>query len=695
MEFLFSEFRLDLLRNDRLIPPRPSPDLGYRVVKSGGQIHLGQFMSTAIFLLSNQLHDGIDGDQGLELLCSLLDRDASLATTLLRNHVPSIRAAWESLFHFSMAKRRRNTFRVLADIGFYNNWIHPLLNSIRVGPFLRGAIEMDCSDIVIKIVAECCGSSGRRWWRYSGEGILAACKKGNVECARQLIQHCDVNSREANYRGAGFEKYPSMFQDLISKAESSNDEHALALELFLANGADVDQKTERWIITQRWRKLVGQTELFESTEPTILDEVFYLNRSLFDELRPYSRVPASRVTRTGLLVALEDGSQALRDYLLARQDVLWSFNWRDVQPFLELLLAEQFTMSKRVDMRVVLGLCEFGVDFTMPSVQGDIQDFWIKGEHCGPNTCFLFTEKRSREFSWHEAANGNDGIRLLNMLLAKGGVIGELVLEGWVAHYGTGELECLASHLTDFPTKAVRALARAARLNNFQAVEFLLRKGVDPNAFVNTFGSRCSVPAIATQAPFFWAASNSSDTGCSLEMIQYLVGHGTELVVTPEDSTPFAFLGYLLRQRHLSDFFAKIKYVFEKLMEDNVSPLIPSYLLEMCFTWHFGPAKGELREQKLKTFEYLFRQGAEVSPWSPLAALAYHDGPDVLVRDVLNSGSDLDAYWRMDERRQFTPLQAAAKRGNESLVRLLIQAGANVNSPPAWRLGLYSAARHL
>lgn len=38
------EGRLDLLPQDRPIPPRPSPNLEYTVATSGGYIQLGQFI---------------------------------------------------------------------------------------------------------------------------------------------------------------------------------------------------------------------------------------------------------------------------------------------------------------------------------------------------------------------------------------------------------------------------------------------------------------------------------------------------------------------------------------------------------------------------------------------------------------------------------------------------------------------------
>lgn len=690
-ESVSSEARLNLVRDDQPILPRPSPDLGYRFAKSRGQIQLSQFISTAIFLLSNQLHDRDDGDQGLELLCSLLELDTSLTTTLLQNHVLSIRATWESLFQYAMDKHRREIFRVLTDIGIHNHWLKPWINSLprRYGHCLACAIQTDCYDTLTKIVAHCRNvSHSPCWWWNSGEGILAACRKGNVECARLLIQHCDVNSSDANSRGVAPSKYWSMFQVLIAKMESSNDEHALAFDLFLADGANVDKKTSREMITQKWRELVGQNKHFDATQPTILDELFYLNRPLFDTLRPYSRVPVSRVTRTGLLVALEDGSQGLRDYLSARQSEASSFNPQHVQSLLELILAEQFTMSNRVDMGIVRGLCEFGVDFTTPSVKVDIQGFWRTETDEVVHFGFCAKDVRARYlyFNWHQIAGVNDRIRLLSMLLAKEGVIGELVLEGWVAQHGTGGLEFLAWHLPGFPTKAVRALARAARLNNFQAVEFLLRKGVDPNASVTVGGLSYGILAIATPAFSFWGRYNMPDGGCSLEMIQFLVRHGARLVVTHKDSTPFDFVAHLLKYGNLFDLLAKIKYVLGTLMEDKASPRIPSFLLEMCFTGSYE-RRQYCQEEQLQLFECLFRQGAEISPGSPLAALVHGGGGEELVRNVLYSGSDLNAYWVRDSAYEHTPLQEAACQGDETLVRLFLQEGANVNSPARGELG--------
>ncbi|KAK2596294.1 hypothetical protein N8I77_013190 [Diaporthe amygdali] len=261
---------------------------------------------------------------------------------------------------------------------------------------------------------------------------------------------------------------------------------------------------------------------------------------------------------------------------------------------------------------------------------------------------------------------------LFDMLLTRGAIVGECDLSRAISKHGTELLEYMSPYVTDFPTKAVHALAKAAKQNNFEAVEFLFHKGVDPHAFITVRGRSYSIQAVANQG---------QPDGCggpSLEMMQFLARHGARLVVTPEDSTPFDFAGHLLRTGKF-EVFAKIKYVLGTLMDGKTSYTLPAFLLESCLTRVAGSDQN--RKERLRIFEYLYRQGAEVSPGSPLAALAAAGGREALVREVMSSGSDLNAYWENDYGTGFTPLQAAAKIGDETLVRLFLQEGADVNSP--------------
>jgi ankyrin repeat protein len=97
-------------------------------------------------------------------------------------------------------------------------------------------------------------------------------------------------------------------------------------------------------------------------------------------------------------------------------------------------------------------------------------------------------------------------------------------------------------------------------------------------------------------------------------------------------------------------------------------------------------------------FEYLLAQGAQTSSGSPLAALVYADGPLELIEKLLAKTKDINAYCNSfslinDSRTSVTrpppyhkiqsvsPLQAAALRGREQTIRLLLQNGAAVNCP--------------
>lgn len=166
-------------------------------------------------------------------------------------------------------------------------------------------------------------------------------------------------------------------------------------------------------------------------------------------------------------------------------------------------------------------------------------------------------------------------------------------------------------------------------------------------------------------------------------MMRLLASHGARLVATPKDSTPFEFANRLLR-RGICVTLAKMKYVLGTLTEDKTSLTLPAELLESCFAWHWSADVGDVREQRqerLRIYEYLYKQGAEVGPGPHLAALVNAGGREELVRQVLTSGSDINAY-SFDNRAGYTPLQAAARHGIETLICLFLQQGADVNSAP-------------
>lgn len=645
-----------------------------------------------MYLLSNNLHDEDDGDKGLEVFCSILERDARQTIKLLHRRLPSIRSAWKSLLWYSADSHRRDTFRLLVDIGIRNNW----LTSRPVdGNLLFHAVEMNCKDTVMNLVTYG-RSSGSGWWTDSFRAIITAIRNGNDEIARLLVEDCDFDAPEWWARGR--RSSATLFLHFMWEVTAwnigdiQNNGDMRVLDFFLRIGADVDETFCAHERNSPMKWYYGN-EISDGLRFTILDSCFYYNRPLYEKLAPYSKVSPSNMSRTGILLALKGGTLALQEYLVSRVAATPSLSWKYVRSYLEFILAEQFLLQdevrapsgmwrypdrpmcyREIDLDTVRSLVQYGVDLTFSSINVGIQDL---------------LDAVLRQLSRHCT---DDGLELIAILVANGASIRGLHLRNAVEDHGFDSLECLALIVEDFPAKAVMALAEAARRNNFEAVKFLLHAGVDPTSFVPGAdledkympGSSYSVQAIA-------ACCDETGKSSSCDMIKFLAEHDARLVVTPNDSSPFNFTDHLLRFS-CSDTFRKVKYVIQRLRECKAFSVFPPHLLESCLR---PPSiifsRNYYREEmkgRLEMFEYLLSQGAPVSPGSCLSALIYAGGPEELVERVVRSGADLNAYYQpQGHKRKFTPLQAAARDGNEHLVRLLLRAGSYVNSRACGKWG--------
>lgn len=586
---------------------------------------------------------------------------------------PQVRSRLASRYEL----RRSDTFRLLVDIGIRNNWLtSPPVDS----QLLSDAVKMNCKDTLVDLVAY--GRIfGSEWWTQSFSAIIAAIRNGNEEFAQLLLENCDFRAW-MRWALREDEIIPMIFREFINEIDMQNHGDMRALEFFLKTGANVDEPL-RWAGMESSIKRYYGKEINDGLRITILDYSFYFNRPLYEKLAPYSKVPPSTISRTGILLALEGGILALQDYLAARVVKASSSNWM----YLELILAEQFMLQaeenvqlsmghyssgptrsyREIDLDKIRSLIYYGVDLSLSSINAGIQDL---------------LDAVLRQLSRHCT---DDGLELLAMLLANGARIGALHLRNAVEYHGFDALKCLALVVEDFPAKSVLALAEAARLNNFEAVKFLLHAGVDPSSFIpggdlkdkNMKCSSYSIQAIA-------AASSEKGESSSCDMMRFLAEHGARLVVTPNDSSSFHFTDHLLRYS-CSDTFQKVKYVIQVLRECQTFFVLPSFLLESCVnhpsTTSHQASQGEERQGRLEMFEYLLSQGASVKPGSCLAALICAGGREELVEKVVRSGADLNAYYLpWLHLRKCTPLQAAARDGNEHLVRLLLEAGSSVNS---------------
>lgn len=692
------QYRSTLLLGGSQLLPRPSHDLGYRLVTSKGAISPIEFISTSIYLLSNGLHDFRDNDKGLELLCSLFEHNIHQVTILLQSQLQSARAAWQPLLQYTIDHRRSGIFRYLVSF-----WISNKSLSYSHSRILYPAVSMVCFDVVRDVLNHVAEFDYNPSWVDILEAILAACCKGEDEIARLIMRKLGVHTEYPVLTFTSHNERAWLFLAFVVWFDSNEDGHLLALDLFLSEGADVDKP-----LPSNWRHpglrelWYDENEVNSSLHPTVLDFCYRINHPLYEKLMPHSKASVSRITKISLLLSLEQGSQSLQAYFSAR---LPARPEQLVRSALELLWVEEM-------MPDLLGHRHLQIPgrarrSLKPSLR-NLHTLLRIGPFDGggnlilrPNTHYILNTVLSR-LREHVTV---DGLRLLEVLVREVGIIREHHLANAVQLSGCEVLEFLQPRVTDFLHKAALALAEAARLDNFEAVRFLLRSGANPRVFIDCKGlfskdrmrlmrgvlrsafcppqeQAFSVQAIAAGLLNPMLRGDLSWRVCSLSMSKLLSEEGAQLVITRNDSTPFSYATFLAESsRYGFEGLTKLEHFFSDLRERNAWANPPARLLELVLC----DGHKQDRKRRLDMFECLLSHGGEVSPGSPLAALIQVQGPKELVERVLHLGADLEAY--CFTYPETTPLQAAASSADESLVTLILGLGANVNAPARGRGG--------
>lgn len=630
-----------------------------------------------VYLLSNNM---IDTDENpaevgmsevLEMTFTFVSR--RLLVALLRILLPSIKAAWEKLLLGAQELMNKEAFRFLIRVGMDNDW----LDEYHQGhEYLFSAAQMNCSDILDALIARGCRADSYPSWCYRESIILETLESGNLDCARLLIQNCDVNLEF----DVGIHR-STHFAQFIMAFDETRPDHLHCLELCLKQGADVDYKIDEyhpepqnWLF---WRQ-IRELGLMRHWPMLIRDYIYYFHRPLFPKLVFYSETPLL-FSRARALWHLDQDANVLRDYLASDLDfskpwegVLWS----DIDTMnsgerkdrcLGILLAEQSLLSisypkEKVCCSRLKGLSELEFDLT-----------WLL-ESKELSACILYAT--ARLVTSAEASDKEEGLHLMQWLLDRGfRVKADALVDALLDNQGA-ILECLASFCVDFEKEGGEALVRVVLRDKTDAAKWLLDKGAGPNSTV--YQGRNAFEAAT------WASS--------LAMMKYLVERGAKLRTLEQADRPCRVLEDLFRtppSPHSHEMFDKFQYLIEKHVTID-GPSYPSaYILEICLEYNHDQI-----EQRRRVFEFMLKKGARLQPGSPLAMWIATGGRHQLVQDMLDAGADPNAHsfdTSSDSefliRRRMTPLQAAAGIGDYALVRMLMGRGADVNRPALGKFG--------
>lgn len=670
-----------------------------------------RYMSTTIYLLSNRLVD-MEGEALVSLLETLRYRiHLSLLLAMFKTPLPALRAAWEVLIRFEETARFGTLFDLLVDVGIQNEW----LNVERMGhDYLYYAVRAKCFDAVGKLLIHGCRADSG-WLHEKNSAILKAIQGGHLTTAKLLMQYCDVNRDFIFYRDPASLGQSNKFAMFMYQYQKDDPNHQRGLQLFFKHGAQSDAP---WFDSPfEPRRNPAMLDVYKLNNislkwwPTILDYYFYADRSTYHQLLSYGKREQRASSaipnwRSDILLSLEQkfnsrvicrlrkierelkehrlknpvGSQGFPRPLLTVDRL---HEW-ERHPLLELLFIEQFLFEGvwyqgKVRTNLNWDLIELDVDPSIPSLPNTDMTALLSVALALIPTTGGWTSGMNRIFhrccTFHrDSINWSEAFRA-------------------VAEMKDIEVFKLFALRAPNPGQnGATALLEAARTENYAVIQWLLAIGVDIQSLAATKDhSTAENGGISPiQSRNFKPQSKAA---LSPRMIDFLSTFGLHVQSKVKTYDPLLELKTVLIKGP-TDLLPRVKYLLHKIrgLSNHEPEPLSSYLLELCLR---GPNPWKERHQRLEVYEFCYQQVAELTPGSPLSVLIYAGGRTELIHELLDKSAEVNAYShdmdaefpKLSEPWSLTPLQAAASCGNEVIVNMLLERGAEVNAPALGRLG--------
>ncbi|KAI1740417.1 hypothetical protein F4680DRAFT_419385 [Xylaria scruposa] len=657
----------------------------------GTQLDLFHILTQAVYIISNypMIMDRPYPDDPLQELLDLLFAriPQRLVPDLFDSTLLSIQGAWDGVGRNIHLIKRQDTF---------TSWMKLVLKRpkwiMRHGHlYLAQAVSMGCIDIVHSLLElgvradEEYYDVGSLFHMRNRPPIYEATASQDTKCLELLVKSCDVNRTIFTVSDGSFSNFSlvlfSMAKFFRNRGLKDNvwelEIHQPSLKVMLEHGANVDLPRPESLRPLNTLRHYFEAHGLHYTRMSLLEHCYYYDKQIYYQLAPFSSRPADTIYRDEVCIVAAKGHSAFLDYLTSKPCV---------SPLiLGSILAEQFFLGdKYFDSAVVRALLEFGVTINTPT----------------PEQCFTTLLRCIMQKARNMGFDEND-VYIMKVLLSSGALLNSEVLAAAVADEGIGALQLISALGANFRRQGARALCRAARLNNFLAVSWLLHEGVNINAAIEEthrplkLATSVSIlvaavilcktklfpPIYEPYPPLYedvvWEWGVSAD--CI--MLRFLFDHGAKLWAGSPDTSPFEALRVILHNSYRdSHLFEKVHIMLNHGMELQELPRLGFRLLEASLMDNSG--QWSETEPRTKVFKLLREHGAPAYPGAVLVGLISHDAPRQLVLDLINSGADISAHATFhDGEEDYNPIQIASQWWDRSLVLALLERGADINSP--------------
>ncbi|KAJ1323119.1 ankyrin repeat domain-containing protein 50 [Microdochium nivale] len=546
-------------------------------------------------------------------------------------------------------------------------------------PAIEGAATFGCLTILERVLSR--SSCVKPNYCLYSDAIRVAVRNGHFSCAASIIDTSSTHSAKRDNH--------ILFQLFIGDTSYDVRKPVFlpTLNYFLDKGADVHAACH---LTHPLESAYANTNVSNfrrasalppSWQVSLLEQAYYQKTPVYEAMVPYRKNGPMRLQRDRICLAAKIGSAELERYL---QSV--PVDKDQQERFLQLVLVEQFFLPYG------------GVPGSTADPDFDWNVVTVLSERVDPNLALLQVEGMDESLLLHRAVmclsyfGVNDrAVQFIARLIQHGAIFHCSTIAAAVSTDGTEVLSLIRDFGADVRHLGGRALASAARKDNYDAVTWLLDAGVDIRAIIRHrktgVGQALTVLGASTgrrrahtdEHGYLgrWTYCQNEYYSCpSPKMIRHLASKGAPLQYSADDMDSIALLQrcwVISGIKYHSARLATRKAQFEYLQ------VFLDHGLEPCQSEATRFLERSAKFENWTAFELLLDRGAPLSPGSPLAALIKYKAPAALTTRVLNASPDLNGRTRNGTGK--SPASAAARIWDVAMLENLSARGASFDLP--------------